>query len=73
MPFGNKNVEGFVLKIHNDINNTLEYKYIKEIPNNDFCLNEELLSLGKYLSDSLLCTLISCYQIIYCYIFINFT
>ena len=62
VPFGNKDVEGFVLKIHNDINNDLEYKYIKEIPNNDFCLNEELLSLGKYLSDSLLCTLISCYQ-----------
>lgn len=62
VPFGNKDVEGFVLKIHNDINSDLEYKYIKEIPNNDFCLNEELLSLGKYLSDSLLCTLISCYQ-----------
>lgn len=62
VPFGNKNVEGFVLKIHNDINNEIEYKFIKEIPNIDFCLNEELLSLGKYLSDSLLCTLISCYQ-----------
>lgn len=63
VPFGNKYVEGFVLKIHNDINSEIEYKYIKEIPNYDFCLNDELLSLGKYLSDSLLCTLISCYQV----------
>lgn len=62
VPFGNKYVEGFVLKIHNEINSEIEYKYIKEIPNYDFCLNNELLSLGKYLSDSLLCTLISCYQ-----------
>ena len=30
VPFGNKDVEGFVLKIHNDINNDLEYKYIKD-------------------------------------------
>ena len=63
VPFGNANVEGFVLKIHNNYNKDLEYKSIIQIQESDFYLNEELLKLGKYMSDFLLCNLISCYQI----------
>ena len=63
VPFGHSNVEGFVLKIHDNKDNKLEYREITEIQESDFYLNEELLKLGKYMSDYLLCNLISCYQI----------
>ncbi len=63
VPFGKSNVEGFVLKIHNNIEENIDYKEITSIIESDFYLNEELLKLGKYMSDYLLCNLISCYQI----------
>ena len=63
VPFGNSNVEGFVLKIHNDYDDKLEYRTIIKLQESDFYLNEELLKLGKHMSDFLLCNLISCYQI----------
>ena len=63
VPFGKSNVEGFVLKIHNNIEKNIDYKEITSIIESDFYLNEELLKLGKYMSDYLLCNLISCYQI----------
>ncbi len=63
VPFGHSNVEGFVLKIHDNKDNKLEYREITEIQESDFYLNEELLKLGKYMSDFLLCNLISCYQV----------
>ena len=63
VPFAFKDVEGFVLKIHDNIDSSLEYREIISIPDPEFYLNDELLKLGKYLSDSLLCNLISCYQI----------
>ena len=63
VPFASKEVEGFVLKIHDEVNNNLEYKNIIKIQDSDFYLNDELLKLGKYMSNSLLCNLISCYQV----------
>ena len=63
IPFASKEVEGFVLKIHNSKDKDLEYKSIIRICDSDFYLNEELLNLGKYMSNSLLCNLISCYQV----------
>ena len=63
VPFGKSNVEGFVLKIHNNIEENIDYKEITSIIESGFYLNEELLKLGKYMSDFLLCNLISCYQI----------
>ena len=63
VPFASKEVEGFVLKIHNNIDETLEYRSIIKIVDSDFYLNEELLKLGDYMSKSLLCNLISCYQV----------
>ena len=63
VPFASKEVEGFVLKIHNNIDKTIEYKSVIKIQESDFYLNNELLRLGKYMSDSLLCNLISCYQV----------
>ena len=63
VPFASKNVEGFVLKIHNNFDDTIEYRKIIKIPDSDFYLSEELLKLGKYMSNTLLCNLISCYQV----------
>ncbi len=63
VPFASKEVEGFVLKLHNNKNVSLEYKSIIKIQDSDFYLNSELLNLGKYMSNSLLCNLISCYQV----------
>ena len=63
VPFGKVEVEGFVLKIHDNKDKTLEYRSIIRIQESDFYLNEELLKLGKYMSDFLLCNLISCYQV----------
>ena len=63
VPFASHEVEGFVLNIHDDINKSLEYRSIIKIVDSDFYLNDELIKLGKYMSDSLLCNLISCYQV----------
>ena len=63
VPFASKEVEGFVLKIHNNKDESLEYRSISKIVDSDFYLNSELLELGKYMSNSLLCNLISCFQV----------
>lgn len=63
VPFAFKNVEGFVLKIHNNYDNSIEYKRIIKIVESDFYLNEELLKLGKFMSNNLIVNLISCYQV----------
>ena len=62
VPFASKEVEGFVLKIHNNMESGIEYKSIIKIVDSDFYLNSELINLGKYMSNSLLCNLITCYQ-----------
>lgn len=60
--FGKQEVEGFVLNIHNNIDKGIEYKKIIKIVESDFYLNDELLLLGKSMSEALVCNLISCYQ-----------
>ncbi len=62
VPFASKEVEGFVLKIHNNYDDSIEYREIIKIVESDFYLNDELLMLGKTMSKSLVCNLISCYQ-----------
>ena len=61
VPFGKVEVEGFVLKIHNNIDSALEYRSIIKIQESDFYLNEELLKLGRYMSDFFFFFLLSCY------------
>ena len=62
VPFGVKEVEGFVIELKNEKKDNLEYKYIIDIVEKDFCLNEELIKLGKYIKETTLSTLISAYQ-----------
>jgi len=61
VPFGSMILEGFILEIKNEsLNNQL--KEIINIVDKDIILDEELLSLGRYMKDKTLSTLISCYQ-----------
>ena len=61
IPFGKTTINGFVTNIINNTNLT-NLKEIISITNEDFCLNKELLSLGKYIKETTLCSLISAYQ-----------
>ena len=63
VPFGRVIVEGFVMSLNNDKDDSLEYKEISEIVETRFCLNEEMLMLGKKIKETTLSTLISAYQV----------
>lgn len=62
VPFGSQIVEGFVLNLSNKYDPSIEYKEVINIVEKTFCLNEELLELGKFISDTTLSTRISAYQ-----------
>lgn len=62
VPFQNRVVEGFVLSLNSEIDESIEYKYVSEIVEKDFCLNEELIELGKKIQKATLSTLMSVYQ-----------
>ena len=61
VPFRNTLINGFVLEITNDCNNS-NLKKIASITDEYFCLNKELLELGKTLKELTLCSLIQAYQ-----------
>ena len=62
VPFGNKTINGIVLKLKKTYSEEYQLKSIKDIENEEFILNKELLSLGKYLSEKTLCSKIKAYQ-----------
>ncbi len=62
VPFANKIINGFVINIHDDYQDEFELKEISSIVDEYFCLNEELMQMGKYLQKQTLCTRISAYQ-----------
>ena len=64
IPFGNMILDGFVLGISD--NSSYDNSEIKDIINvidKEPVLNKEMLLLGKYMSDNLLASLSSCYQV----------
>ena len=64
IPFGNMILDGFVLGISD--NSRYDNSKIKDIINvidDEPVLNKEMLLLGKYMSDNLLASLSSCYQV----------
>lgn len=66
VPFGKQIVEGFVMNLKNsDINSSIEYREIIDIVESTFCLNDELLELGKKIKEMTLSTLISAYQVMF--------
>ena len=64
VPFGKQTLEGFVLKIYENKDVSLENKLkeIISIVDTYQILNEELLTLGKYISKTTLCSLMTSYQ-----------
>jgi len=63
VPFNNKTLEGFIVGINNDKKDLkYELKNILSIIDEEPVLNEEMLSLGKYISKKTVSNLISVYQ-----------
>lgn len=62
VPFAHQTLEGFVLSISDFSDTDYELKEIIDVVDTDVILNEELLLLGKYISDTTLSTLIAAYQ-----------
>lgn len=63
VPFGRQIIEGFVLEITNELEENCELKSIIELIDEEPILNNEMLELGKYMANTLLCSLISAYQV----------
>jgi len=63
VPFGNKELVGFVLEIKNEKTTAKDLKEIVNVIDNDIVLNDELLDLGHKMKDITLATLINCYQV----------
>ena len=61
VPFGRQILDGFVLEVKNE--SSMELKDIISVKDVDIVLNDELLALGKSMSNEYLATLISCYQV----------
>ena len=62
VPFAHQTLEGFVLSISDFSDTDYELKEIIDVVDTDVILNDELLLLGKYISDTTLSTLIAAYQ-----------
>ncbi len=62
IPFGNKQIQGFVMNIKNENDNKYELKEIIDIVDKELILNDELMDLGNYVKDITLCPLITAYQ-----------
>lgn len=62
VPFGNKTINGFVTNIKDSYENDYELKEIVDIVDKELILNAEMLSMGKYLQEKTLCSLISAYK-----------
>ena len=64
VPFGNQTLEGFVLRIYEN-NNLIEEEKLKSIisiVDTYPILNDELLKLGRFVSKTTLCSLMTSYQ-----------
>ena len=62
VPFGNRTLVGFILKIKKD-SDVSTLKEITKVLDEEVILTKELLELGKYLKKTTLASLISCYQV----------
>ena len=60
--FANKVINGIIIKLLDEYKGEYELKSIKEIVLEEFSLNKELLSLGKFLANKTLCSRIKAYQ-----------
>ena len=63
VPFNNQKLEGFVLEILSECDDDYDIKDVIDVIDSEVILNDELLDLGKWLSNETLSTLISSYQV----------
>lgn len=64
IPFGNRVIEGFVIDKNSNVTyDKTKIKDIIDITDKEPVLNKEMLLLGKHMSNSLLCSLVSSYQV----------
>ena len=63
VPFNNQKLEGFVLEILEDTLDEFDIKDIIDVIDSEVILTNELLMLGKWISNDTLSTLISSYQV----------
>lgn len=62
VPFGGRELEGFIMGIHNQEDLEFEPKEIIRIIDENPVLNEEMIDLGNYMSEYYFAPLIKCYQ-----------
>ena len=62
VPFGKRNIEGFIVKIYDELDSDYEVKDIVKLIDDKPVLNEEMLELGKYISKKTLSPLTLVYQ-----------
>ena len=62
VPFGKRNIEGFIVKIYDEADFDYEVKDIIKLMDEKPVLNEEMLELGKYISKKTLSPLTLAYQ-----------
>lgn len=62
VPFGPRKIEGFIVKIYDEVELDYEVKDIIKLVDDKPVLNEEMLELGKYISKKTLSSLILAYQ-----------
>ena len=62
VPFGKRNIEGFVMKIYDHGDFDYEVRDIVSVIDERAVINEEMMELGKYISLKTLCPLILAYQ-----------
>ncbi len=62
VPFSNKEVQGFILSINKEKEFDYKIKEIIDVIDEKRVLSNELINLGKYISEKYLCSLISSYQ-----------
>ena len=63
VPFGKKELEGFVLEIKNNKETDKELKSVLDVVDSTIVLNQELIELGKWMQNETISSLISCYQV----------
>lgn len=62
VPFASKKVNGFILSLEKSSSSEYQLKEIISVLEPELVLSEELLKLGAYMKDTLLCKTISAYQ-----------
>ncbi len=62
VPFANRKINGFITNIKDEYQDDYELKEISSIVDEYFCLNQELMEMGKCLQEKTLCTKIAAYQ-----------